>query len=139
MGIKQEKRGTGRTHNMIMEALHIGSGRKGAIVIMKDQRNCEHAAKMVVPNCFGKDHHYWRVKLNGSTWSVLVGEAQVVTFRTVDWITKEFPNNGRYPVEWVVPGVELFIDHGVIEEFYGPALQAWTRYDNPHHKVNFHG
>jgi hypothetical protein len=140
MGIKQEKRGTGRTHNMIMEALHIGSqGPACAVVIMRDMRCIENAVQAVVPNCFSKDHHYWQVTYSQATWHIMVGEKKVIRFMMMNQIWGEFGNNKHDPLAWRVPGHEIFLDHLIIEDFYGPILQAWARYDNPHHKVNFHG
>lgn len=140
MGIKQEKRGTGRTHNMIMEALEIGAmtNQTCAIVVMRDSRCIEHAVGAILPRCFGPDHHYWRIR-SVPDFAVEVAGKTVLRFKRMNQIWNEFGNNRHEPHTWQVPGHHVFIDHLIIEDFYGPILQAWTRYDNPHHKVNFHG
>lgn len=137
MTIHQEKRGTGRTHNMIMEALHMGSGHKGAAVVMLEHRDIKHAVQQIVPRCVA--HEYLRIMECKGQFRVLVNGQQVIVFLTADKVARDYGNNRNAPHEWRVHGLETLIDHRVIENFFGSILEAWSRYDNPHHKVNFHG
>lgn len=138
MGIKQEKRGTGRTHNMIMEALQIGamSNQKASIVVMRDSRCIQDALGAIVPRCFGPHDHYWRIIAH--TECVEVAGKVVLYFKRMNEVCDKFGNDPNNPHTWKVPGHQIFIDHLIFEDYYGAILQAWTRYDNPHHKVNFH-
>lgn len=137
LSLSNEKRRTGRTHNMILEALEVGSTRCTSIVVFATRAELDQAVHSVLPNCFPKDFYQYHVASRRGRIEVHVGHKHVATFVVMG--APGILGGPNDPMQWETPGQELFIDHRIIELHYSDILRAWTRYDNPHHRVNFHG
>lgn len=139
-----EKRGTGRTFNMLADAMRVGMERKfNPIVIMHNRKEVQHALYNIVPLICKESYGFSDYKCVEHTGLIMIDGMVVVRLITHDnqIIAK---NNPEIPWTWTLRGIDrpkMYLDHALLEAMpvLGMAFKIWTQFDNQHHKVNFRG
>lgn len=138
MYIDRIKRGTGRTHNMLIAAFAYAKEHGSATVVMSDLKNIHHSMRAFCETeAFEELRNEFEVKMT------IDSNNPKFYFRSrTDSHTLHFVSAKHVNIEWYqfrLIGLEqkaTFFDHHAIEQRFSDVLTRWAMYDNKLSNLN---
>lgn len=140
MYIDRMKRGTGRTHNMIVAAIAHAREYGESVIVMCNGNDMECSINhFTATDTYSNIVRDCEVKISRTGYNVKIN---IRNRRTNETCKVTFISSGHTNIEWYqfrVIGVEqksTFFDHHAIESRFAELLDRWTRYDNKLSNLN---
>lgn len=140
MNIDYKKRGTGRTHNMIVAAIAHARECGESVVVMADEKDMECSInQFTATDAFQELQRECEVKIVRIGHNAYIG---IRNPRTDETCKVSFLSSKSTNIEWYqfrVIGVSqkaTFFDHHAVELHFAEVLDRWTRYDNKLSNLN---